>query len=144
MNALCCENGIDFATEIAKGTKDCRNGFFFAVFGFLAAQDLFGWQFAVSDSPGTVAADGFNPQNMGAQKWGNLSGSLSACFACSAVEGLWPRPVGKSGNSRLFRILKSVVQCSGGFAKALLRFLPPLPQPPFGWIRSRRIRLNPS
>lgn len=39
MNLLCRENGIDFATESTKGTKDCWNGFFFAVFVFLVAKN---------------------------------------------------------------------------------------------------------
>ena len=102
MNVLCRENGIDFATE---STKDCRNGFFSAVFVFFVAKNPSGEGAPVRhpvhhnrfgdggsrpgeggpDSGGEVAGDGFNPQK---QKWGDLSGSLPACFACSAVNGL--------------------------------------------------------
>ena len=83
MNALCCENGIDFATESTKSTKDCRIRFFFAVFVFFVARNPFGRQFVMSDSAGAVAEDGFDPQ-----KRGNPSGSLSVGFAWSAVKGL--------------------------------------------------------
>ena len=64
MNALYCENGFDFATENTKGTKDCRNGFFFAVSVFIVAKNPFGRHFVVSDSAGAVAAEGFNPRSM--------------------------------------------------------------------------------
>ena len=64
MNVVCRGNGIDFATESTKGTKDCGNGFFFAVFVFYVAKNPFCRHFVVSDSAGVVAVDGFDPRSM--------------------------------------------------------------------------------
>jgi len=36
---------VDFATESTKGTKACRNGFFFAVYVFFVAKNPFGREF---------------------------------------------------------------------------------------------------
>ena len=36
---MCCEKGIDSTTESTKGTKDCKNGFFFAVCVFFVAKN---------------------------------------------------------------------------------------------------------
>ena len=106
MLTLSSQSGIDFDTENTKGTKDCRNGFFFAVFVFFVAKNPFDLGCVLAGSAGAVAADGFGPQNTPkTQKWRNLSGSLSGCFACSAVKVLLPCPAGKSGNSSLSRIL---------------------------------------
>jgi len=113
MSAFCCENGIDFATESIKG---CRNGFFFAVFVFFVAKKPFSRGFVVSGFPRTVAADGFSPQ-----KWGNLSGSLSACFACFAVNGLLASVL----PGRLSQVGYRWVTLGNGNVLAENRFFPP-------------------
>jgi len=56
MNVLCRENGVDFATE---STKDCWNGFFFAVFVFFVAKNSVreGGYRSVTLGNGSVLAD---------------------------------------------------------------------------------------
>ena len=89
MNVVCRGNGFDFATDSTKGTKDCGNGFFFAVFVFFVAKRPFDRHFVGFDSAGAVAGDGFDPQNTPkTQKWGNRSAPWSACSAWPAVKGL--------------------------------------------------------